>query len=155
MQKGELVCTAPFPSMPLGFWNDPGGVRYRESYFARFPSVWHHGDYVSLTPNHGLVIYGRSDSVLNPGGVRIGTAEIYRPLEAIDSIEASVVVEQRWRNDTRIVLFVKLKSGQRLDNSLEANIRNVICQNASPRHVPKKIVQVADIPLTRSGKISE
>jgi acetoacetyl-CoA synthetase len=154
-QKGELVCTAPFPSMPIGFWNDPGDKRYLESYFSRFPGVWCHGDFVSLTENNGLVIYGRSDSVLNPGGVRIGTAEIYRQLEGIDSIEAGVVVEQKWQDDTRIVLFVKLIAGHQLDETLRAHIRDMIHRNASPRHVPKKIIQVADIPVTRSGKISE
>jgi acetoacetyl-CoA synthetase len=154
-EKGELVCTAPFPSMPVGFWNDPDGKAFLDTYFRRYPNTWHHGDYVSLTEHHGMVFYGRSDAVLNPGGVRIGTAEVYRQLEGIEAIEGSVVIGQKWQEDTRIVLFVKLREGVTLDSALEHEIRSTIRENASPRHVPKKIVQVADIPITRSGKISE
>jgi acetoacetyl-CoA synthetase len=154
-QNGELVCTAPFPSMPIGFWNDSDGRLYRDAYFSRFVGVWCHGDYVCLTETGGLVFYGRSDAVLNPCGVRIGTAEIYRQLEAIEAVESSVVVGQEWNGDTRIVLFVKLRPGHELDADLCNHIKTQIRERASPRHVPKKIVQVDDIPVTRSGKISE
>ena len=154
-EKGELVCTAPFPSMPTCFWNDPGGHCYHDAYFSRFAGVWHHGDYVCLTENNGLIVYGRSDSVLNPCGVRIGTAEIYRQLEAIDAVESSVVVGQEWDNGIRIVLFVKLRPGYVLDSSLRHQIVTRLRERASPHHVPKKIIQVDDIPITPNGKISE
>ena len=154
-QKGELVCTAPFPSMPISFWNDPDGSRYHEAYFARYDSVWHHGDYVMLTKEQGMIFYGRSDTVLMPGGVRIGTAEIYRQLEAIDEIVSSVAVGQDWQEDTRIVLFVKLAEDATLNETLRDSIKDVIRTGATPRHVPAKIIQVDDIPVTRSGKISE
>jgi acetoacetyl-CoA synthetase len=154
-EKGELVCTMPFPSMPVGFWNDPDGRKYRAAYFEKYPGVWCHGDYVELTEHDGLIIYGRSDAVLNPGGVRIGTAEIYREVEQLDEVLESVVIGQRWDNDERIVLFVKLKAGVRLDAELEARIRDRIRANTSPRHVPARIVQVDEIPRTRSGKIVE
>jgi len=154
-QRGELVCTKPFPSMPIGFWNDPDGSRYRKSYFARFPGVWCHGDWAELTEHGGIVIYGRSDAVLNPGGVRIGTAEIYRQVEQIDEVLESVCVGQEWEGDIRVVLFVKLREGIVLDESLRERIRRRIRENTTPRHVPAKIVQVADIPRTMSGKISE
>ena len=154
-EKGELVCTSPFPSMPIGFWNDRDGKKYHQAYYSRYDDVWHHGDYVMLTEEQGMIFYGRSDAVLNPGGVRIGTAEMYRPLETIEQVESSVVVGQQWKNDTRIVLFVKLKESVVLDETLRKNIRSMIRSSASPRHVPEKIIQVDDIPITRSGKISE
>jgi acetoacetyl-CoA synthetase len=158
-QKGELVCTAPFPSMPVGFWNDPDGARYRAAYFEKFPGVWCHGDYIERTGHDGYVIYGRSDAVLNPGGVRIGTAEIYRQVESLDEVVESLVIGQDWPpdrpSDVRVVLFVRLRDGMRLDNALADRIRGTIRANASPRHVPEKIVQVPDIPRTRSGKIVE
>jgi acetoacetyl-CoA synthetase len=158
-EKGELVCCAPFPSMPIGFWNDPGGLKYRAAYFERFPGVWCHGDYVELTEHDGLVIYGRSDAVLNPGGVRIGTAEIYRQVERLDEVVESIVVGQDWppgkSGDVRIVLFVRLREGLNLDQALRDKIRTQIRDNATPRHVPAIIVQVADIPRTKSGKIVE
>jgi acetoacetyl-CoA synthetase len=154
-EKGELVCTAPFPSMPIGFWNDDDGRKYRAAYFERFPNVWHHGDYAELTPHDGLVIYGRSDAVLNPGGVRIGTAEIYRIVEQLPEIAESIVVDQEWDDDTRVVLFVRLQPGAVLDAALERSIRDAIKKRASPRHVPAKILAVPDIPRTMNGKIVE
>jgi acetoacetyl-CoA synthetase len=154
-EKGELVCTKPFPSMPVAFWNDPDGQKYHNAYFARFPGVWCHGDYAAMTPHGGMVIYGRSDAVLNPGGVRIGTAEIYRQVEQIPEVLESLVIGQDWDNDVRVVLFVKLRDGIALDVSIEDRIRKQIRANASPRHVPAKILQVADIPRTKSGKIVE
>ena len=153
--RGELVCTKPFPSMPIGFWNDPDKKNYRKAYFSRFPGIWAHGDFAEITANHGLIIYGRSDAVLNPGGVRIGTAEIYRQVEKIPAVVDSVVIGQDWDHDIRIVLFVKLHEGQTLTPELETTIRQVIRTNASPRHVPAKILQVADIPRTISGKVVE
>jgi acetoacetyl-CoA synthetase len=154
-QKGELVCTLPFPSMPIGFWNDPDGRKYHAAYFDVFPGVWRHGDWVEMTPHGGMIIYGRSDAVLNPGGVRIGTAEIYRQVEQLDEIVESVVVGQQWENDERIVLFVKLRDGMSLDDALIERIRRRIRENTTPRHVPAKIVQVTDVPRTKSGKIVE
>ncbi|HET9749571.1 MAG TPA: acetoacetate--CoA ligase [Casimicrobiaceae bacterium] len=154
-EKGELVCTAPFPSMPIGFWNDASGRKYHAAYFERFPNVWHHGDYAELTAHDGIVIYGRSDAVLNPGGVRIGTAEIYRIVESFDEIAESIVVAQEWGDDTRIVLFVRLQPGATLDDELERRLRDAIKTRASPRHVPAKILAVADIPRTMNGKIVE
>jgi acetoacetyl-CoA synthetase len=153
--KGELVCTAPFPSMPLGFWNDPGGRRFHAAYFERFPGVWAHGDFAETTEHGGFVIHGRSDAVLNPGGVRIGTAEIYRPVERIPEVLESLAIGQEWQGDTRIVLFVRLREGAPLDDALAERIRERIRREASPRHVPARIAQVADIPRTRSGKIVE
>jgi acetoacetyl-CoA synthetase len=154
-EKGELVCTAPFPSMPIGFWNDADGSRYRAAYFERYPGVWHHGDYASLTPRGGLVILGRSDAVLNPGGVRIGTAEIYRQVEQLDEVLESVVVGQDVGSDVRVVLFVRLRDGLALDEALRDRIRRQIRANTTPRHVPAVIVQVPEIPRTLSGKIVE
>jgi acetoacetyl-CoA synthetase len=154
-QKGELVCTQPFPSMPIGFWNDPAGVKYRAAYFERFPGVWHHGDFAEKTPHGGFVIHGRSDATLNPGGVRIGTAEIYRQVEKLPEVLESIVIGQHWDNDVRIVLFVKLKEGLILDDALVKRIKETIRANATPRHVPAKVLQVADIPRTKSGKIVE
>jgi len=154
-QRGELVCTAPFPCMPVGFWNDPDGSKYHKAYFDRFPNVWHHGDYVELTRHHGMIFHGRSDATLNPGGVRIGTAEIYRQVEKLDEVLESLVIGQDWQGDVRIVLFVRLREGLVLDEALQARIRQHIRQNTTPRHVPARIVQVADIPRTKSGKIVE
>jgi len=154
-QKGELVCTMPFPSMPVAFWNDPDGRRYGAAYFERYPNIWHHGDYVELTDHDGMIIYGRSDAVLNPGGVRIGTAEIYRQVEQLDEIVESLVIGQRWDNDERIVLFVRLREGESLTGPLEDRIRRRIRENTTPRHVPARIVQVNEIPRTKSGKIVE
>ena len=152
---GELVCTMPFPSMPVAFWNDPGGARYRAAYFERFDGVWRHGDWARKTAHGGLVIYGRSDTTLNPGGVRIGTAEIYREVEQLPEILESVVVGQDRDGDTRIVLFVRLAPGVTLDDALRDRIRRAIRQNASPHHVPQVISAVPDIPRTVSGKIAE
>jgi acetoacetyl-CoA synthetase len=154
-EKGELVCTMPFPSMPLGFWNDPDGRKYHAAYFETFPGVWRHGDYASLTEHGGVVIYGRSDAVLNPGGVRIGTAEIYRQVEQIDDVVESLVIGQHFDRDERIVLFVRLKDGLTLTPAIEDRIRRRIRENASPRHVPARILQVTEIPRTKSGKIVE
>ena len=154
-EPGELVCTRPFPSMPVGFWNDPDGRKYRAAYFERFPGVWHHGDWARLTPHGGLIIYGRSDAVLNPGGVRIGTAEIYRQVEKLDEVIESLAIGQDWGDDQRVVLFVRLREGQVLDDALRRKIRGTIRENTTPRHVPAKILQVNDIPRTLSGKIVE
>ena len=153
--KGELVCRNPFPSMPIGFWNDPDGSRYRAAYFDRFPGVWHHGDFAEWTENGGMIIHGRSDATLNPGGVRIGTAEIYRQVEQLDEIIESIVIGQDWDGDVRVVLFVRLADGTTLDDELERRIKVQIREGASPRHVPSRIVAVADIPRTKSGKITE
>ena len=154
-QKGELVCSAPFPVMPVGFWNDDGGKKYHDAYFARFPNVWRHGDYMELTDRGTLIIYGRSDTVLNPGGVRIGTAEIYRQVERLDEVIESLVIGQDWDNDVRVVLFVRLRDGLTLDETLIKRIKAHIKTNTTPRHVPAKVIQVADIPRTKSGKIVE
>ena len=154
-EKGELVCTRPFPSMPLGFWQDPDGSKYRAAYFGKFPNVWCHGDFVELTEHGGLIIYGRSDATLNPGGVRIGTAEIYRQVEAFDEVEEAICVGQEWDNDTRVVLFVRMRGGHALDAALIDDIRKRVRANCSPRHMPAKVIAVADIPRTKSGKITE
>jgi acetoacetyl-CoA synthetase len=154
-EKGELVCTRPFPSMPLGFWNDPDGERYFAAYYAHFPHVWTHGDFAARTRHGGFIIFGRSDAVLNPGGVRIGTAEIYRQVEQIPEVLEGLAIGQQWQGDVRVVLFVKLRDGVMLDETLEKCIRQKIRDNASPRHVPAKIVAVGDIPRTKSGKIVE
>jgi acetoacetyl-CoA synthetase len=152
---GELVCTRPFPSMPVEFWNDPDGSRYRAAYFERFPGVWCHGDWCVETESGGFVIHGRSDAVLNPGGVRIGTAEIYSQVEAFDEILEAIAIGQSWEGDVRVVLFVKMAPGLALDDALRAKLRTRIRENASPRHMPARIVEVLDIPRTRSGKITE
>ncbi len=158
-EKGELVCTKPFPSMPLGFWNDPGDERYHAAYFTKYPNVWCHGDWSELTERGTLLVYGRSDATLNPGGVRIGTAEIYRVVERIDEVEEAVAIGQLWPpeqpTDTRVVLFVKLRGSLKLEDHLEERIRHEIRRHASPRHVPARIVQVADIPRTKNGKVVE
>jgi acetoacetyl-CoA synthetase len=153
--KGELVCTRPFPSMPLGFLNDVDGSGYHQAYFDRYPGVWCHGDYAELTEHGGIVIHGRSDAVLNPGGVRIGTSEIYRVVEELPAVEEAVAVGQDWLDDTRIVLFVKLLPDITLSESLRAEIRQQLREHCSPRHVPAKILQVSGIPRTISGKVSE
>jgi acetoacetyl-CoA synthetase len=154
-EKGELVCTRPFPSMPVGFWRDPEGRRYRAAYFERFPGVWCHGDWTLETPRGGYVISGRSDAVLNPGGVRIGTAEIYRQVEQVDEVMEAIAVGQEREGDVRIVLFVRLREGLVLDDALAERIRRRLREHASPRHVPAVVLQVPDIPRTRSGKITE
>lgn len=154
-QKGELVCTQPFPAQPLGFWGDEGGKKFHETYFACFPGVWHHGDFVEHTTHDGFIIYGRSDTVLNPGGVRIGTAEIYRQVEQVLEVLDSVVIGQEWQGDVRVVLFVRLRDGVVLDEALQDRLKAQIRANATPRHVPAKIIPVQDIPRTISGKIVE
>ena len=154
-QQGELVCTAPFPSMPVGFWNDPDGSRYHAAYFERFPDTWCHGDFAIHTSRGGVIILGRSDAVLNPGGVRIGTAEIYRQVERLPEVLESVAIGQDWQGDVRVVLFVRLREGVALDAALERRIRDEIRANATPRHVPAKIVAVPEVPRTISGKIVE
>jgi acetoacetyl-CoA synthetase len=151
-EQGELVCTAPAPSMPIYFWNDPDGKKYRSAYFDVYPGVWHHGDFVEITDTQGVVMYGRSDATLKPGGVRIGTAEIYRPVETIGEIEDSLVIGQDWENDMRIILFVKLKAGQKLTEELKNKIKSTIRANATPRHVPAKIIEVKGIPYTLNMK---
>ena len=154
-EKGELVCVKPFPSMPIAFWNDPDGARYRAAYFERYPGIWHHGDYVELTEHGGVIVYGRSDATLNPGGVRIGTAEIYRQVELLDEVEESIVIGQDWQDDVRVVLFVRLRPGVSLDEELEGRIKQQVKSGCTPRHVPARVVQVGDIPRTKSGKIVE
>lgn len=152
---GELVCTKPFPSMPVMFWNDENGEKYHEAYFDTYPNVWHHGDWVEKTSHYGLIVHGRSDATLNPGGVRIGTAEIYRQVEQIEEVAESIAVGQDFNDDQRVILFVVLKDGVTLDRDLQTDIKIKIRRGASPRHVPAKIIQVPDIPRTRSGKITE
>jgi acetoacetyl-CoA synthetase len=151
-QQGELVCTAPSPSMPIYFWDDPGNKKYRAAYFEVYPNVWRHGDYILITERGGVVMYGRSDATLNPGGVRIGTAEIYRQVDTIDGIVDSIVVGQNWKNDVRVILFVKMEPGRELTDELKEQIRKAIRMNASPRHVPAKIIAVPDIPYTLTMK---
>jgi acetoacetyl-CoA synthetase len=154
-EAGELVCTAPFPSMPLGLWDDPGDERFRATYFERFPGAWHQGDYAEWTEHGGMVIHGRSDATLNPGGVRIGTAEIYRQVETLDDVVESLVIGQEWEGDVRVVLFVVLRDGATLTDDLVAEIRSRIRTGASPRHVPARVLAVPDLPRTRSGKLTE
>jgi len=158
-EKGELVCTKPFPVMPVGFWNDPDGAKYKVAYFERFDNIWCHGDFSELTAHDGMIIYGRSDATLNPGGVRIGTAEIYRQVEQLPEVLESLVIGQQWppgrNDDVRVVLFVRLREGEVLDASLVDRIKRQIRDNTTPRHVPAKVVQVEDIPRTKSGKIVE
>jgi acetoacetyl-CoA synthetase len=154
-EKGELVCTKPFPAMPVGFWNDPDGAKYRAAYFEKYPNVWRHGDWCEITAHGGVIIYGRSDAVLNPGGVRIGTAEIYRQVESLEEVVESLVIGQDWEGDVRVVLFVKLREGLKLDDALVSKIKKRIRDNTTPRHVPAKVLQVDDIPRTKSGKIVE
>ena len=151
-EKGELVCTAPFPSMPVSFWNDESGEKYRSAYFEKFPGVWTHGDFIEVTERGGLIIYGRSDATLNPGGVRIGTAELYRVMDQMEEVDDCVVVGQEWQGDIRVILFVKLKQGFELTDALQKKIRTNIRANASPRHVPAKILAAPDIPYTLNMK---
>jgi acetoacetyl-CoA synthetase len=153
--SGELVCTVPFASMPIGFWNDEDGQRYHNAYYDRFPNVWCHGDWIERTPHGGFIILGRSDATLNPGGVRIGTAEIYRQVEQIPEVLESIAVGQDWQDDVRVILFVRLKDGVTLNDDIATRIKNQIKTGASPRHVPARILQVTDIPRTKSGKIVE
>jgi acetoacetyl-CoA synthetase len=154
-EKGELVCTKPFPCMPIYFWNDPNGEKFRAAYFEAWPGVWCHGDYVELSERGGMVIYGRSDAVLNPGGVRIGTAEIYRQVEQMLEVLEALVIGQDWDNDVRVVLFVRLAGGVTLDEDLIKAIRTKVRTGCTPRHVPAKVLAVSDIPRTKSGKIVE
>lgn len=154
-EKGELVCTAPFPAMPIYFWNDKNGEKYHHAYFEKFPGIWAHGDYAEITAHDGMIIYGRSDTLLKPGGIRIGTAEIYQQVEKIEEVLESIVVGQEWQNDIRIILFVKLRDNIILNEDLKTRIRKIIRENTSPHHVPAKIIQVSDIPRTMNGKIAE
>ena len=154
-EKGELVCVKPFPSMPVMFWNDADGSKYHNAYFARFPGIWCHGDFAEITPHDGMIIHGRSDATLNPGGVRIGTAEIYAQVEQVPEVIEALAIGQDWEGDVRVVLFLRLKPGAVLDEALVAKIKKQIREGASPRHVPAKLVAVADIPRTKSGKITE
>ncbi len=151
-EVGELVCTAPFPSRPVQFWNDPDGIKYKSAYFEHFPEIWRHGDFIKITDTGGVIVYGRSDATLNRGGVRIGTAEIYGPVEALPEIEDSLVVERRVGATSEVVLFVVLASGQMLTEDLIQNIRRTIREQESPRHVPDKILQITEVPRTISGK---
>jgi acetoacetyl-CoA synthetase len=153
--QGELVCTAPFPSVPLGFWGDLAGEKFTATYFTRFPNVWWHGDLATITTDGRLIVHGRSDTVLNPGGVRIGTAEIYRQVEKVAEVAESIAIAQRWENDVRIVLFVRLREGQTLTDVLQEKIRRTIRDHTTPRHVPSKIIAVADLPRTINGKLTE
>ena len=153
--QGELVCRRPFPSMPVRFWNDPNGRRYRAAYFETYPGVWRHGDFIEITPRGGVVIFGRSDATLMPGGVRIGTAEIYRPLEAIPQVVAGLATTMRHEGRDEIVLFVVLRPGAKLDEALRAEILRTIRTSASPRHVPQHVLAVPDLPRTRNGKLAE
>jgi acetoacetyl-CoA synthetase len=154
-QKGELVCTKTFPSQPAFFWADESGEKYHNAYFAEYENVWYHGDYIMLTEHDGIVIYGRSDATLNPGGVRIGTAEIYRHVEQLDEVVESIAIGQDWDSDVRVVLFVVLQAGLSLDDELVNKIRQTVREKCTPRHMPAKVVQVAEIPRTKSGKIVE
>ena len=154
-EKGELVCTRAFPSMPIGFWNDPDGAKYAAAYFERFDNVWCHGDFAEWTAHGGMIIHGRSDATLNPGGVRIGTAEIYNQVEKLPEVAEAICIGQDWDDDVRVVLFVRLAPGMALDDGLEQKIKDRIRAGASPRHVPARIIAVADIPRTKSGKITE
>ncbi|SVC69528.1 uncharacterized protein METZ01_LOCUS322382, partial [marine metagenome] len=154
-ENGELVCCNAFPSMPIGFWNDPDNRKYHAAYFAKFAGVWAHGDYAEVTTESSMIIYGRSDAVLNPGGVRIGTAEIYREVEKLDEVIESIAIGQAWEDDVRVVLFVVMRRGIKLDENMKQRIRDMIGRNTTPRHVPAKIISVAEIPRTISGKIVE
>jgi acetoacetyl-CoA synthetase len=155
MQKGELVCTKAFPSMPVMFWNDADGRKYSAAYFERFDNIWCHGDFAEWSERGGMIIHGRSDATLNPGGVRIGTAEIYNQVEQMSEVLEALCIGQEWDNDTRVILFVVLADGITLDEDLIKAIKSKIRHGASPRHVPAKIIPVKDIPRTKSGKITE
>ena len=153
--KGELVCKKPFPSMPIKFWNDKGDKKYKSAYFEKYSNIWHHGDFAKITNNKGFIIFGRSDTTLNPGGVRLGTAEIYNVVEKFDEIQESIAIGQSWNNDIRIILFVVLNSGYNLDNIIKEKIKKAVRSQASPRHVPSKIIAVSEIPKTKNGKLVE
>ena len=153
--KGELVCKKPFPSMPIKFWNDKGDKKYKSAYFEKYPNIWHHGDFAKITSNGGFIIFGRSDTTLNPGGVRLGTAEIYSVVEKFEEIQESIVIGQSWKNDIRIILFVVLNSGYNLTNEIKDKIKKAIRFDASPRHVPSKIIAISEIPKTKNGKLVE
>ncbi len=154
-EKGELVVRAPFPTMPIKFWNDDGDKKYQKAYFEKFDNVWHHSDYIEHTKHNGFIMHGRSDSTLKPGGVRIGTSEIYRQVENIDFVTEGLVVGQRWENDERIILFVTTKNNAELDEAKIQHIKKIIRERCSPKHVPAKIIKVPEIPRTKSGKIVE
>lgn len=154
-ESGELCCVQSFPSMPVCFWGDEDGSKYHAAYFEKYPNVWAHGDYAKITEHGGMIIFGRSDATLNPGGVRIGTAEIYRQVESLDEVVESICIGQDWDNDVRVILFVRLRDDMILDDDLQTRIRKVVRDNATPRHVPARIVQVSDIPRTVNGKIAE
>ena len=154
-QPGELVCTNSFPSIPLGFWNDKNDRRFREAYFEKYNNIWHHGDFVIETDSNSFIVEGRSDATLNPGGIRFGTAEIYRQVESLEDVNEALAIGQDWKNDQRIILFVILQKNIELNDELKDKIRISIRNGASPRHVPAKIFQVNDFPRTMSGKISE
>ena len=154
-EKGELVCRLPFPSMPLQFWNDPDGERYRNAYFSHFPGFWRHGDFATLTEHDGVIIFGRSDALLNIGGIRVGTSELYAVVERFGAIAESVAIAQEWQGDARIILFVRMAEGARLDEQLQHDIRAAVAKQLNPRFVPEVIVPVKDIPRTKSGKITE
>ena len=147
-EKGELVCLKPFPSMPIYFWRDEDGSKYHNAYFDVYPNIWRHGDFIEITKHNGVIMYGRSDATLNPGGVRIGTAEIYNVIESMVEVDDSLVVGQNWKNDVRVILFVKLAEGQELTEDLVKNIKAAIRKNATPRHVPAKVIAIDDIPYT-------
>jgi acetoacetyl-CoA synthetase len=151
-EQGELVCTAPFPSMPIYFWNDEDGSKYHAAYFDVYPGVWRHGDYIEINERGGVVFHGRSDATLNPGGVRIGTSEIYRQVEQLEEVADSIVVGQEWKDDVRVILFVTLANGIELTDDLKQKIKKTIRTNASPRHVPAKILSIPDIPYTLNMK---
>ena len=154
-RKGEMVCKKPFPSMPVKFWNDKGDRKYKSAYFEKYKNIWHHGDYATITSNGGFVIYGRSDTTLNPGGVRLGTAEIYSVVEKFKEIQESIVVGQTWKNDIRVILFIVLNQGYNLTIETKDKIKKAIRINASPRHVPSKIIPILEIPKTKNGKLVE
>ena len=154
-EKGELVCKTPFPSMPVKFWNDDEDKRYKKAYFEKYKNVWHHGDFAKITDNGGFVIFGRSDTTLNPGGVRLGTSEIYSVVEKLKEIQESIVIGQSWNNDIRIILFIVLNKGYFLSDEIKLKIKKEIRVNASPRHVPSKIIQILEIPKTKNGKLVE
>ena len=153
--KGELVCKKPFPSMPVKFWNDKGNKKYKAAYFEKYENVWHHGDFAKITNNNGFIIFGRSDTTLNPGGVRLGTAEIYNEVEKFKEIQESIAIGQAWKNDIRIILFVVINKGYNLNEEVKNKIKSAIRTNASPRHVPSKIIPILEIPKTKNGKLVE
>ena len=154
-EKGELVCVRPFPTMPIGFWNDPGNSRYRAAYFDHFPGIWRHGDFAAFTERNGIVIFGRSDALLNIAGIRVGTAELYAVVERMDAVAEAIAVAQEWKGDARIILFVRMAEGETLDDALQQRIRKAVAQELNPRFAPALVIQVNDIPRTKSGKITE